>query len=700
MLPIISALLGESTLASISYREFERSQRRSPFLSGEGLMTATSTDITSLEGKRELAAWLAEASNDGQVVKTSLTPSNRVIARVTDGIYRQPASALRELISNAWDADAKNVTILTDAPRFSRIYVRDDGLGMSHETLTRLLKSIGGSAKRQEVGQELGVTHAEDPDLTPGGRKIIGKIGIGLFSVSQLAKKFEIITKVAGADYRLVAEIRLNQFDDGVGSDGDDEQFIAGEVYIRREHTPDIDAHGTDIILDEIKPRVRDILRSADRWEAAAERDAALNEGDIETYSSLTVERPQFHSGYTGPSKNNNSDISVLVEAPKLPWSSEDPANQRMAKLIDAVEGEFSRLSRPDLANTLDTYLEMIWSLGLSAPVPYVDHHPFDLVGAPDIQFYWLTGTRGKGTEIQVEPGEPVRDAVRRQIKDSPDMQEGHDPLGGFEVNIDGLLLRRPIRFKHRQSEARGLDHSVMFLGKFEPNLDSIRSSQRGGDLSLEGYLFWTGRVIPKENNGALVRIRGASGALFDPTFFKYQVSEQTRLRQITSEIFVQEGLDPALNIDRESFNYAHPHVQMLTLWLHSGLKQLTNRLKDLALRNRQAQREQDSAVATKVVDDRSQEIWRSRRGDAPPPVVQFTPSPELAQELREQGSIVFNTRIVPSVSQSKAGLSSETITEALITVLSAYGLLEDRTYAEQEEIVKAILSIFVGEQK
>ncbi|WP_339933590.1 ATP-binding protein [uncultured Brevundimonas sp.] len=653
-------------------------------------------EIISLEVKEELSAWLANPDHDGQVVKTSLRPSDRVIARVTDGIYRQPASALRELISNAWDADAKNVTILTDAPRFSRIYVRDDGLGMSHQTLTRLLKSIGGSAKRREIGQELGVTHADDVELTPGGRKIIGKIGIGLFSVSQLAKKFEIITKVAGADYRLVAEIRLNQFDDDAEGEGDDEHFLAGEVFIRREHSDDIAAHGTDIILNDIKPRVRDILRSADRWDAVHERDEALRSGDIETYASLTVERPRFHSGYTGPVQDGG--ISVLVEEPRLPWTANVPPDQRMVKLIEAVEGEFSRLARPDLANTLDTYLEMIWSLGLSASVPYVDCHPFDLVGGPDIQFFWLAGSRGKGAELNVADGEMVRDAVRRQVKGAPELVEGRDPVGGFDVNIDGLSLRRPIRFDHRQSEARGLAHSVMFLGRFEPDLTQVTSRQRGGDLNLEGYLFWTGRIIPKENNGVLVRIRGASGALFDPTFFKYQVSEQTRLRQITSEIFVQSGLDPALNIDRESFNFSHPHVQMLTLWLHSGLKQLTNRLKDLAQRNRQSRRAQESVQAASAVAAKGREVWHAKRGDAPVPSVQFTINQDEAQKYREQGSIVFSPSVVSSAPTTKGGSSANALAEALITVLTAYGVFEDRTYEEQQALVEAILSVFAAE--
>ena len=58
-----------------------------------------------------------------------LETDERVLARITEGIYRQPASALRELVSNAYDADATEVVILTDAPRFGQITVRDNGRG-------------------------------------------------------------------------------------------------------------------------------------------------------------------------------------------------------------------------------------------------------------------------------------------------------------------------------------------------------------------------------------------------------------------------------------------------------------------------------------------------------------------------------------------------------------------------------------------
>src|ERR1700680_2714410 len=91
-------------------------------------------------------------------VDAFLATDQRVLARITDGIYRQPASALRELISNSYDADATEVIINTDAPRFREISVRDNGLGLSPEVLEHLVRHIGGSAKRSDEGKELGVT--------------------------------------------------------------------------------------------------------------------------------------------------------------------------------------------------------------------------------------------------------------------------------------------------------------------------------------------------------------------------------------------------------------------------------------------------------------------------------------------------------------------------------------------------------------
>lgn len=165
-----------------------------------------------LEDGKELAERI-KTSNAASPTWTKLETDERVIARITDGIYRQPASALRELISNAYDADAKKVIIKTDAPRFSRISIEDDGHGMSPDTLAYMLKHIGGSSKRNDKGKELGVT-AENIAKSPDGRRLIGKIGIGIFSVAQLTHTFQIITKIKNDPYRTIATIILKQYSD------------------------------------------------------------------------------------------------------------------------------------------------------------------------------------------------------------------------------------------------------------------------------------------------------------------------------------------------------------------------------------------------------------------------------------------------------------------------------------------------------
>ena len=503
-----------------------------------------------------------------------------------------------------------------------------------------------------------------------------------------------------GTDYRLIAEIKLRQYSeqsaDMLSSDeGDD--YISGEVLIRRESDSDRDAHGTDIILDDVKPRVRDILRSADRWESVAARDAALERGDIEAWASMRVEPPRYHSGYIGRLNDPGDGPVLLAVEPALPWTTQDPADARMAKLMDAVEGEFNRTDRPELASTLDTYLEMLWTLGLAAPVAYVDQHPFDLRQDGRLQLFWITRERGRGQEIELKMGETVRSAVAAQAQGSPALQDGLDPVGGFQVVVDGVELKRPIRFKFQKTEKRGLEKAVMFVGRYEPDLSKVAPPQRGGDLALESYLFWTGRVVPKENNGVLVRIRGASGATFDPTFFKYQVSEQTRLRQITSELFVQRGLDAALNIDRESFNYAHPHLQLVTLWLHGAIRQLTNRLKDEAEKLRLLRKSSEAEAGRDQLSRSAAQVWRRRQGDAPTPDVVIANSHDEAQRARESGSIAVMRSIVPTAEKPAERTSREGEVAALVQVLAAYEVLEGRPYEEQQELIKAILAVFHG---
>src|SRR3954462_14684947 len=93
----------------------------------------------------------------------------RAPAHLSRGLYRSPASALRELVSNAWDANATRVTIDTNHPQFFQLSIEDDGDGFSRDEFESVMRGgIGNSTKRT------------DPEELSWGRPTIGRLGIGM----------------------------------------------------------------------------------------------------------------------------------------------------------------------------------------------------------------------------------------------------------------------------------------------------------------------------------------------------------------------------------------------------------------------------------------------------------------------------------------------------------------------------------------
>ena len=94
--------------------------------------------------------------------------SSKILGHISRGIYRNPADAIKELVSNAFDADATRVAITTNWPSFDIITCRDNGSGMTLEKFERIVtQEIGERTKRAATdGNTNGVM-----DL---GRPIIG----------------------------------------------------------------------------------------------------------------------------------------------------------------------------------------------------------------------------------------------------------------------------------------------------------------------------------------------------------------------------------------------------------------------------------------------------------------------------------------------------------------------------------------------
>ncbi|MBU2894226.1 ATP-binding protein [Colwellia sp. D2M02] len=658
-----------------------------------------------LKAEIDLEQRLITNISNGEVEETKLETDDKVLARVTDGIYRLPGSALRELISNAYDADADNVYVETDAPRFETMSIRDDGNGMSISTLVNMLRHIGGSAKRTDKGKELKVTDDLDNSLSLNKkRKLIGKIGIGLFSVAQLTRDFEIVTKQAGSDFYLRAKVQLFNFsDEAVNSDAKEnsergKSFQTGSVKIWKESTDNISAHGTDILLFNIKQSAKEQLKSVDVWGQTENETVAENVSDENSFmDSSKAMLPQFHIGYLTNKEGIQEYDDEYTSSPSLPWEPEDKPDDKFLKLYDAILDKTKNAVSPKLNFILDNYLNMIWTLGLSIPLDYIEKHPFSL-NNNDLADVYVLSNQKKG-----------------QVKSLSDISKTDKPFGetlgftsqdiqlDFNVCVDGIKLFRPLKYTNLPESKAQVKKPILFLGKYKPNLTAIDIKESGGELEFEAYCLWAPKVSPKDHNGSLIRIHNASGILFDETFMKHQVAEHTIKSQLTVEIFVLKGLDSALNIDRESFNIAHPHYQIVMRWLHSAIRQVVNKYKLIKkdLRSQSLEAENDNftkkineIVSSSMTSNSKDPLERSRLvvldDDGEGTAIDGSSHVESYVVSKKSFDEVIPSRTQSSPKNKKLVKKSE----AILQVLDGYGLLESLTVNSQEELLLDIVRI------
>ena len=161
-------------------------------------------------------------------------------------LYPGATATMAELISNAWDADARSVWI--DVPLGQpwavddRIVVTDDGIGMSYEdTETRYL--LVGRKRRVEL----------DQDCTAGGRPLHGRKGIGKLAAFGTAKILECLTVDTEGQ---ITSFRLDY--DHIRDLDPTEDYVVepaqGDEVLRDPEGNSL-THGTRITLSMLRPR-------------------------------------------------------------------------------------------------------------------------------------------------------------------------------------------------------------------------------------------------------------------------------------------------------------------------------------------------------------------------------------------------------------------------------------------------------------
>jgi len=98
---------------------------------------------------------------------------------IGEKLYARSLELVRELVNNAYDADATEVSVQVG---HDEVIVQDDGLGMDREGLLRYF--------------QVGVPDKRENPISPGlKRQRIGQFGIGKFATLAACRRFEVYTR-------------------------------------------------------------------------------------------------------------------------------------------------------------------------------------------------------------------------------------------------------------------------------------------------------------------------------------------------------------------------------------------------------------------------------------------------------------------------------------------------------------------------
>ncbi len=177
-------------------------------------------------------------------------------------LYSNVPAVLSELIANAWDADAGRVEVSVEEQGGDKqIVIKDDGYGMDDADLRDKFLIVGYQRRSTASG-----------DLTPKGRFVMGRKGIGKLSVLSIAMKVQVFTKKKNNDL-LAIELDVAEIQEAIEAK-------------RKYHPPripvpeaiDLGHSGTTIVLSDLKKRVN---ASLDRYlrQRVARRFSVIGDG-------------------------------------------------------------------------------------------------------------------------------------------------------------------------------------------------------------------------------------------------------------------------------------------------------------------------------------------------------------------------------------------------------------------------------------
>ncbi len=163
-----------------------------------------------------------------------------------------------------------------------------------------------------------------------------------------------------------------------------------------------------------------------------------------------------------------------------------------------------------------------------------------------------------------------------------------------FEVYYDGNLLGKPIVFNSSDKSA--------LLSRFE---------FQGQEVAAKGYFYVQhGSIKPGDIQGLLLRIRNSAVSEYDHSFWDFTPTDsQVIQRWVSAEVWADDRLEGAMNIDRRTLRISHPAYVELRTAIHKHLRavlqEATTKIYRAASIERKSQRENVAIEIIKTVSDK-----------------------------------------------------------------------------------------------
>jgi hypothetical protein len=431
--------------------------------------------------------------------KGTMKVGSKILQLLSEGIYTSPANSIKELISNAFDADATTVNISFND---EELVVFDNGKGMDYKDFDEEFVYISRSRKRDKGGY-----------TKKFNRPIIGFIGIGFVAVSELCDMLTITSAKEGSDLMFEAKIdfAISREREAVEKEFYEVSRFELTNYKKVDKGYDRDAHFTEIRLKGLKP----------------------------VFKEMILDKKPF----LGPSVQIHEIMDYL--------------------------GKMETRTFADLGK----YWRFLLELAYISPVTYLENGPVKKVPKGSEEYKLLEKIKNLLTSYN------------------------------FKVTVNGADLKKPFLFPIQGDKTTyGLNYKVHPFYE-----DKVVD---GKQLSFFGYIYSQhGTIDPKEYNGIIIRIRNVAIGDPDTTLLGYPLQSNLVFRHwVFGEIYVTEGLEEAMTIDRSSLKFNHTHYLYLQKFIHNFLEQevFEYTLHDYyyAKRDRKKQKvaEQQNQLLTKMV--------------------------------------------------------------------------------------------------